>query len=137
MRLYIDSSALVKRYIHETGSDIVAELCAAASEVIVSTVTAPEVISAFNRLRRENRITVQQYDELKKSLILDMEDALAMNISVQVVQRSIVCLEHHPLRALDSIHIASALTASADLFISSDSRQCEAAGKMGLPVRRI
>jgi len=137
MRLYLDSSALVKRYIYEAGSDKVAERCAEASEVVLSVVTVPEIISALNRLRRENKISFSQYDELKKTLILDMKEALLVNLSGSVIQKSIICTEQHPLRALDSIHIASALAAAADLFISADIRQCEAAEKMGLVVERV
>jgi len=137
MRLYLDTSALVKRYIYEAGSDIVSKRCAGASAVILSLVALPEVISAFNRLRRESRLSGSQYEELKKSLTLDMEEAVLVNLTGPVLQRAVTCLEQHPLRAFDSIHIASALASSADLFISADARQCEAAEKMGLPVERV
>jgi len=137
MRIYLDSSALVKRYVYEAGSTDVAERCALASEVILSILALPEVISALNRLRRENRLSDRQYEQLRKALVLDMEDALVINMTVPVIQKSVICLEQHPLRAIDSIQIASALAASADLFVSADIRQCEAAEKMGLPVAKV
>jgi len=137
MRIYLDSSALVKRYIYEAGSTDVAERCAQASEVILSILALPEVISALNRLRRENRLSDRQYEQLREALVLDMEDAFVINMTVPVIQKSVICLEHHPLRTIDSMQIASALAASADLFVSADIRQCEAAEKMGLPVAKV
>lgn len=59
MNLYFfDSSALVKRYIHESGSQWVQTVTAsmASNIVLASRITRVEVLSAFARLQREGTI---------------------------------------------------------------------------------
>jgi hypothetical protein len=43
-------------------------------------------------------------------------------------------LEEHPLRAMDALHLACALSYQADSFVSADHRQLSAARKAGLKV---
>jgi hypothetical protein len=50
----------------------------------------------------------------------------------EVVARTIKCLENDPLRAMDALHLGCALVVEPDLFVSSDHRQIQAAGKEGL-----
>jgi predicted nucleic acid-binding protein len=38
---------------------------------------------------------------------------------------------------MDAIHIGSAVALKADVFVSSDKRQCEAAGRAGLQVALV
>ncbi|MCP4700719.1 MAG: type II toxin-antitoxin system VapC family toxin [Gammaproteobacteria bacterium] len=52
MKIFFDTSALVKRYIEKSGSVKVQELCEEADELIVSIICLPEMLSSFNRLRR-------------------------------------------------------------------------------------
>jgi len=53
MRLFFDSSAFAKRFIEEAGSQKIEELCQKASEVGLSVICFPEIISALNRRLRE------------------------------------------------------------------------------------
>jgi hypothetical protein len=61
VRAYFDSSALAKRYIVEPGTAEVLKHCSNASEILLSILCIPELISAFNRLAREKKITRIQY----------------------------------------------------------------------------
>ncbi len=47
MKLFIESSALAKRYIEEVGSDEVREKCREATEIIISVITSSEVLSGL------------------------------------------------------------------------------------------
>jgi hypothetical protein len=38
---------------------------------------------------------------------------------------------------MDALHIGSALTLKADVFVSADRRQCDAAARAGLNVDRV
>ena len=49
MRIALDSSALAKRYVSESGTPRVLELCAQATEVVVSVLCVPEILSGLNR----------------------------------------------------------------------------------------
>ena len=134
MRVFFDSSALVKRYIAETGTDEVLTWCANATELAVAVVAVPELISAFRRLVREGRLSEAQYVTLKADLGADLADAILCETSPQVVQRAISALETHPLRALDAVHVGAALVSGADVFVAADARQCAAAAQLGVRV---
>lgn len=137
MRTYLDSSAFAKRLIEERGSDAVERVCAEATELALSVVTVPEIVSALNRRRRERALTRRQYELAKERLLEDVRDADIVNLTPAVVAASVRMLEAGPVRALDAVHIACALEWGAELFVSADRQQLTAARKAGLKVRRI
>jgi predicted nucleic acid-binding protein len=137
MKVFLDSSSLAKRYIMEAGSDIVDAILSEAREVAVSLIAPPEIISALNRLRRQNLISALQYGRAKKALFKDIEDMSICNMTVPVVEKAIDLIEVYPLRTLDALHVACALEWRPDLFVSSDRRQVFAARKMGLRIRFV
>jgi predicted nucleic acid-binding protein len=127
MKVYLDSSAFAKRFVDESGSDEVEALCMQASELGLSVICVPEVVSALNRRRREGLLTKQQYTEAKQHLIDDVRDASIINLTVSVVGSAINVLETSPIRAMDALHIACALEWGAKVFASSDKKQLAAA----------
>jgi predicted nucleic acid-binding protein len=137
MLVFFDTSAFVKRYINESGTDKTLEWCDKATEIGLSGIVLPEIISAFCRLRREERITGVQYQQLKSSLMADIEDAALCDLAPAVLAQSILSLENNVLRGMDAIHVGSAVVLKADVFVSSDKRQCEAAVRAGLHVELV
>ena len=134
MKTFFDSSALVKRYIHEEGTDRVIDLCNDSSEIIVSIICITEVLSACNRLLRENLISKKQYDIIKNEFLNDIDSATVVNLTGEVIQVSINCLEKGTNRSLDALHIGAAITYNSDRFITGDMRQKSIAEVMGLSV---
>nr|AGC71518.1 hypothetical protein [uncultured bacterium A1Q1_fos_550] len=132
MRVFFDSSAFVKRYVNEAGTDAVLHWCDQATEIILSGIALPELISSFCRLQREGRITETQYRQLKSLLLADIEDAAIGDLTPVVIAHAIASLEGNVRRGMDAIHIGSALALKADLFVSSDRRQLDAAARSGL-----
>jgi len=137
MRVFFDTSAFVKRYIHETGTDAVLKWCDQATEIVLSGTALPEVISAFCRLHREARITDMQYRQLKSLLLADVEDAAICDLTPAVLAVAISSLEKNALRGMDAIHIGSAVALKVDVFISADKRQRDAAAQMGLRTESV
>ena len=137
MLVFFDSSAFVKRYIQEAGTDQVMEWCDKATEIGLSSVALPEIISAFCRLQREDKINMEQYLQLKRMLMVDIEDAVVCDLGPLVLAKAISSLENNILRGMDAIHIGSAVVLKADIFISSDNRQCDAADRAGVLVKCI
>jgi predicted nucleic acid-binding protein len=137
MRLFLDSSSLAKRYIAEKGTDRVLQRCGEASEIVLSILCIPETLSALNRLRREKKLSARQYLDLKQDLAMDVAAATMIELNEDVLYETIRCLEDTPVRAMDAIHIASALASICDIFLSADPRQCKAARRMGLQVEEI
>ena len=137
MRVFFDTSAFVKRYVSETGTDTVLAWCDQATEIILSGIVLPEIISAFCRLQRERKITETQYRQLKSLLLADIEDAAICDLTPMVLGQAILSLEKNVLRGMDAIHIGSAVALKADIFISADLRQLDAAARAGLRVESV
>ena len=67
----------------------------------------------------------------------DVRDADIVNLTASVVSSTIAVLEASPVRALDALHVACALEWGADLFVSSDKRQLNAAKRAGLKTKKV
>ncbi len=132
MRVFFDSSAFVKRYVREAGSDAVLQWCDQASEILLSGIALAEIVSGFCRLQLEGQITDSQYRQLKSLLLADVEDAAICDLTPMVLAQAISSLEANLLRGMDAIHIGSALVLEAELFVTSDQRQLVAAQSCGL-----
>lgn len=137
MSVFFDSSALAKRYVNERGSTRVEEILSSASSVGVSVVCLTEVSAALCRLRREGTLSPTEYAERKEALFRDAKDAVIIQITDEVVARSVELLERWPLRSSDALHVGCAAEWGADLFVSADERQCKAARGYGLRVEAL
>lgn len=137
MRLFFDTSAFVKRYVEEAGSDRVLELCGLAETIGLSVICLPELISTLCRLVREGHITDADYGSLKAAILVDLKDADVCELTAPILGHTLGCLERNALRAMDAIHIASALAYRPDFFVSADQRQIDAARSEGLIIEKI
>ena len=137
MRIYFDTSALAKRYVAETHTDRVLELCERADEIVFSQIGIPELVSTLARLKREKRLSHQQYASLKSQFLLDIGNATTVPLRELIVDDAIVALESFPLRSLDAIHVATAKAVAPDLFVTADHRQATAASALGLPLEYL
>jgi uncharacterized protein len=136
MKVCLDSSAFAKRFVAEHGSDAVEPVCAQASELGLSVLCVPEVVSALNRLLRERMLTPGQYRQAKRRLPDDVRDADIIQLTPSVVGSAIQVLEGRPVRAMDALHITCALEWGADVFVSADTRQIAAARRTGLKAKQ-
>ncbi len=137
MKVFFDTSSFVKRFVDEVGSKQVDDITQAASEIGLSIICFPEIISALNRKLRSKFITEKTYSELKNDILKDIEDVELINLTPSVLKKTIELLEESVLRSLDAIHIACAIEWQAELFVSSDERQVTAAINSGLEVEFI
>ncbi len=132
MRVFFDTSALAKRYVEEPGSEQVSRLCREAKGFAISVLCIPEMISTLRRLLREHRLTRREYAALRESFLADAADAEFREVTPEVVSTAVQLLEENPLRTLDALHLASALIAGPDAFVSADRAQLAAARRCGL-----
>jgi predicted nucleic acid-binding protein len=137
MKVFFDTSAFVKRYVNETGSQQVIDICQNANALALSVICLPEIISTLRRLVREDKVSEKEYSQLKKSISTDLEDVDIIEITPEVMSRAISCLETHSLRAMDAIHLGCALAYAPDQFVSSDQKQIQAARAIGLTVVEV
>ena len=88
MRLFFDSSAFAKRFIEEAGSQKIEELCQKASEVGLSVICFPEIISALNRRLRERNINKTEYALAKERLSEELLDIKVINLNPKIIETS-------------------------------------------------
>jgi len=137
VNVFFDSSALTKRYIEEKGSDRVQAILSSASALAVSVICVSEIVSALCRRRRERKLSTEEYQMAKASVLSDIDDAMVIGITEEVVAQTVALLEQFSLRSADALHVACASEWSTDLFVSADHRQCRAARAHGLKVQAI
>ena len=111
--------------------------CDQATEIGLSGIALPEIVSAFCRLHRETRISDAQYRQLKSLLLADIEDAAMCDLTPAVLAQAVSSLEASVLCGMDAIHIGSALALNADVFVSADIRQIQAATRAGLRAEAV
>jgi|SRR5579875_379686 len=130
MRLYLDSSALVKLVQREVQSDALRRFLRRhrADQLVTSALSRVEVVravlmggpAAIAHARRQ----LSRLDQILLSTeVLDRAATLAPNVQ---------------LRSLDAIHLAAAQVVGADLraLVTYDLRMAEAAQNLGLAVER-
>lgn len=137
MKLFLDTSAFAKRHLAENGSGRVLALCAQAHSLTLSVICLPELVSTLARLLREKKITKGDYTKLKRAAVADLADADICQLTPAVLSAAIGFLEAGPLRAMDALHVACAQAVGADLFVSADHRQLDAARKAGLNIEDV
>jgi uncharacterized protein len=136
MKLYFDTSALLKKYISESGSDNVDKLFNSATQVNVSILSHTESISALKRLHIEKEITEKDYALLRNEIKTDFLYFNVIDISNEIIQISIELIDKHQLKSLDSIQLATAvcLKNEIDFVVACDSKLIKAAKKEGFKI---
>ncbi len=108
MIVYLDASALIKRYVAEVGSDEVAALIEGASVVGTAIVSRAEVAAA---LAKASRMQVVARDEAEAALRAFREEWTAL-VRVQMTEmlaaRAASIAWDHGLRGYDAVHLAAA-----------------------------
>jgi predicted nucleic acid-binding protein len=114
-RYFLDSSALVKRYHHESGSTKIEQLFVGqGNRFLVSRLALVEVQSSFARLVREGVLTGADYGRLVLRLETDASSGVLVvaALSGQRLSDASALLGTHGLtqaiRTLDAIHLATA-----------------------------
>ena len=133
MILYLDTSALIKKYIHEDGSEDVVAYWNKADIIVTSSVAFAEFFSALNRKKREGNISEEDYE----SVVLDFKDDWDSFLKIEVNDKLNPYIEKifekYHLRGFDAIHLVSAINIyclKADMiFICADRRLNDAARK--------
>ena len=139
---FVDSSALAKRYVIETGSAWVRSwiLPSTGNIIVISALTTVEVVSLLMRREREGTISVRDRVAVQNTFLRHVEDVyLTVEIDDVVLMYARNLLTRHVLRTLDAVQLACALAAVRTLgvkmtFVSADRRLLAAASAEGLAV---
>lgn len=109
MILYLDTSALVKLYVDEDGSDLVKRYVEQASVVSTAKIAFVEARSAFARANREEIISSTSYRQIIDRLHYDWKRYMIVEISDRLIEAAGELVEEFGLRGFDALHFASAL----------------------------
>jgi uncharacterized protein len=137
MRYFFDSSAYMKLFQREKGSERVKQVCQEADELGLSIICLPELIAAICRFKREKQINLARYKIMKSAIIASVEDVEILQLTNEVYIQAVILLENNVLRAMDALHIGCAIEWGAEFFVSSDKRQLKAAEKAGLKTIKV
>lgn len=136
---FADSSGLVKRHVLEIGSEWVSRIAdeRSGNTFIISRLSIVEVVSAFNRRRRELRLSKTDYQKITRDFDdFCQNDYKIIEITEEVTEKSRKLLERYVLRASDGIQLASAHVTNDKLkqekfseliFLTSDQKLLDAA----------
>ncbi len=138
MRLYLDTSALVKLHVEEEGSALVREAVARAEVIATSRVAYVEARAAFARRRHTRELNAQDYRRIVRDLDGDWDHYLRIDVTEPLIRTAARLAERHHLRAYDAIHLASVCVvrdrlADPVVFACWDSDLEAAAHREGLP----
>ena len=137
MKVFLDTSALTKKYVLERGSERIIEIFSKPGRKFISIICFPEIVSVLSRLKREKAITDTQYHKLRAFIIDDLKNFYLCELTTQVIKRSVVLLESFSLKTLDALQIACAIEFQSELFISADHQQTRAAHQAGLKIEEV
>lgn len=141
MRLYLDSSAVVKLYVVEDGSSVVRQFVDTAETVSTSLVTYVEARAALSRRRREGILAVADYNRVVREFNADWKRYFVIDVTNPLIQNAALLADLHALRGYDAIQLASAesfreKTRDPVVFGCWDSRLESAARLQGLQLLR-
>jgi len=141
---YLDASALVKRYLAETGTAWVESLCAddTNNAIAIARFGLVETAAAFAAKRRGQFITDNEYESALGNLLRDAGERYRLiAVGQTVIDNAIQLTRHQKLRGYDAIHLASALALNKPLmgyglplltFVAADDNLLAAARSEGL-----
>ena len=132
MRVAIDTSALIKRYIAIQGGEELAALLADATSLHIAPHCRIEMHSTFNGLRLTKQMSAAACRAALAEFEQDLADFQVTPWSAGLENAAIKMLPHSNLRAMDALHVAAALAVGAEQFITSDERQAQAAKRATL-----
>jgi len=135
--VYVDASALVKRYVTEVGSADVAALTTGATALATALVTRAEVAAALARAVRIGVLDDVAGRRAQRRFSREWPDLMRIPVTETLVARAEALAWAHGLRGYDAVQLASALTwqdalGQAIVLATFDRQLWEAAPQAGL-----
>jgi predicted nucleic acid-binding protein len=135
--LYCDTSALLKLYLPEPGSDEFNRMVEGRDDVLVSDLVVTEAVSALSRRLRQGGLTPEAAARVHHAILGALEGGIYRHIEMtreahRRAEHLLLTLGAVPLRAADALHLALATTGHAVAVASFDVRLAAAARAVGL-----
>ncbi|NJE61357.1 type II toxin-antitoxin system VapC family toxin [Thermococcus sp. 21S7] len=140
--VYLDSSAILKRYLNEEGSNVVREAFRDAYRgevrLAFSFWNIGEVMGILDKKRRRGQLSEEEFNFLKKGFLAEVKRFTRLGVLEVVPVHSLLLadawelIERHHLYQADALQIVSAKHVEAESFYTADKRLHEVALKEGL-----
>ena len=140
--IYLDTSALIKLYVKEQGTEQVVAITDDFDgvRIIILDLTPLEARSAVRRRQREGDISGADADRILDGIEADTSSSFLVQPSTSaVIEGAARLIDRHPIRAYDALQLAGCLVTrdidpGALTFVCADARLCGAAEPEGLTV---
>jgi predicted nucleic acid-binding protein len=137
--LYLDASAIVKRYVAEASATGVVALIDDAAAVATSMVSRAEVAAAFARAVRLGVLDPAGGRRAQRRFVREWPDFVRIPVTEALVARADALAWDHALRGYDAVQLASALAwqdaIGQDVFLATfDQPLAKAGPEVGLRV---
>ncbi len=144
MLYYLDTSALVKRYVREAGSTWMLTLCASSPVHVfaVSLITKVELIAGLAAKQRNDNLSLAGFYAVELDIVNDfLLQYQTVIINQATIDFAADLAKRQYLRGYDAVQLACALTLNTSLtmtslpaliFVSADTRLLQAATREGL-----
>ena len=140
--VYLDSSAIIKRYVEEEGSNKVVyeyESAYNGKRIIAFSIwNVGEVLGVFDRAKRRKIINDIEYTVLRERFLAETERMTKLRIlkivplKTQILVGGWKIIEKYHIYQADAIQIVSAKIINADLFLTGDKKLHEIAKEESL-----
>lgn len=130
MTTYVDSSALLKRYVEEPDSERAVELLGSDDVLITGRHTIVEVRRNLARVLGPTAATAA-----RRSFTQDLASFSIIELDPGTCELAATVAEQSGVRTLDALHLGAALRLGTNLtFLTFDVRQAQAARSLGFAV---
>ena len=109
MIVYLDASALVKRYIRELGTSEIIQMITVAEAVGTSIISRAETAAALSKASRLNVLTQDDAKQAISQFRQEWPNLIRVQVTESVVARADQIAWEYGLRGFDAVHLASAL----------------------------
>ncbi len=117
---FFDTSAIIKRYVRETGSDFVEELAEPRSGniIILAGLTHVEVAAAIARRLKGGSVTNTDAAESLAAFTHDLDNRyLTVDIRPDVLSAAMKMATKHALRGYDAVQLTAALGVNTEYLL--------------------
>ena len=129
-RIYLDTSAIAKRYLEETGSNVIDEVYELAEQgkviLMSSAWNIGEVLGVFTKRRSRGELTKKEFEVCVIDFLLETLKLVRMNsfffipIVSHVLLDAIKLVLKYYIYEADALQIATSRFVNSDIFLSAD-----------------
>jgi uncharacterized protein len=132
---FLDSTAFVKLFVQEAGTDAIIRLMEATEDnrKLISAGTPLEIYAALRRRERVGGISPEDSEAARNILRVEAARMVQQPLNPAVLEAARQLLDHHELRSADALQLGAAVVAREMfqgmeiVFVSSDQHLLEAA----------